>query len=144
MREWLVWNGIGVGSVISFFLWEQTLPLELWYLLSVPLAGMAIAALWQIQSAVSNGVDDNDQGEKKANFRRKVVASLWIASAVMIVGGLSFDAPLCFWLSTKHYVSFWLLDSWMLSTVTFAACDLAFYGLWLQLQMFPDANTKVK
>jgi hypothetical protein len=125
IREWLVWNVVGGGgSIVSFIFWQQTLPLELWYALPVLLSTAVLFPLL-IQEVV---------GDKKHSSWKPVF--VFVTAVVMFVGGLSLDAPLCRWTTDRHAAAagMLLLDSWMVGTVAFCACDLVFYGLSLRLR----------
>jgi hypothetical protein len=137
LYSWIRWNSnIGVAS-IACFLWcsystvndeppqdilsmMKTLPLELWYLVPIAVAGQALFPLLFLLTS-SDGHKD-----RSGLF-------CCIVGAVVVVLGLVLDATLCRWTLGAE-----VWDGLMASSLTFWGCDIAFYGmgLWLDKIVF--------
>jgi hypothetical protein len=145
LYSWIRWNSnIGVAS-IACFLWcsystpndepqdessqqqqqefismMKTLPLELWYLVPIAIAGQLLFPLLFLLTS-SDGHKD----------RSGVFCC--IVGATVVILGLVLDATLCRWTQGAQ-----VWDGLMASSLTFWGCDIAFYGmgLWLDKIIF--------
>lgn len=145
--SWIRWSSnIGVAS-IACFLWcsysandrsqeessqqqqdviamMKTLPLELWYLVPIAIAGHVLFPLLFLLTSS----DGHDTKDRTGGF-------CCIVGAAVIVLGLALDATLCRWTQVQG-AQVW--DGFMVSSLTFWGCDIAFFGmgLWLDAALF--------
>jgi hypothetical protein len=153
LYSWIRWNcNIGVAS-IACFLWcsysaanddpsqdesspqqpelismMKTLPLELWYLVPIAIAGQVLFPLIFLLTS-SDGHKD-----RSGLF-------CCIVSAAVVVLGLVLDATLCRWTQGAQ-----VWDGFMAGSLVFWGCDIAFFGmgLWLDKIVFARSMTDRK
>lgn len=160
VRTWLAWNLMGgVGAIVAFCFFGDnnnnissftitttgtaTLPLELWY--TAPLVTAVVVFLpllvRDVVFVAASTANDDDANAKQQRHWRPV--ALCVGAVALSVTGLLLDAPLCRWRhdtttpddnSNNNNNSVWpFLDSGRAPAVAFAACDLAFYGVYSRL-----------
>jgi hypothetical protein len=107
----------------------KTLPLELWYLVPIAIAGQVLFPLIFLLTSSSDGHKD-----RSGLF-------CCIVGAAVVVLGLVLDATLC-----RCTLGAQIWDGLMASSLTFWGCDIAFYGmgLWLDTAVFARSITDRK
>jgi hypothetical protein len=117
-------NLIGAACVMSFFYLDATLPLELWYLLTVLFTVPVAEAFF----GPSLGRLYSKSLQPRLSRRQHVALASFGAGGISIIVGLHLDATFCLWFGDVYY------DALTVTNMIFLGCDLAFLGivLWVQ------------
>ena len=122
----LVCAGWPIVAIVRFLWYEETLGLELFYLIPTIAAGCILFPLLVLSGQTMLGKKVETMN---ANNRTHITGCLTtIIGGACVLLGLVLDATAC-----HHFHKKWG-DSFMLATTTFWGCDVAFFGVWLWLQ----------